>query len=136
DAFVVGCARHRPEYRPVLVAMGRQLDASALLAQLQKTDRPALDLLYIVSGDEPLLVIETGDALRAAAARAGFGERVSLILDARSDWSALIGATQNISLFGDRRLVDVSIPSGKPGKTGSETLLKLASMAQNGGLAD
>lgn len=116
--------------------MGRQLDAASLLAQLQKASTPALDPLYIVSGDEPLLVIEMGDALRAAAARAGYGERVSLILDARSDWSALIGATQNISLFGDRRLVDVAIPSGKPGKTGGETLLKLASMAQGGDLAD
>lgn len=116
--------------------MGRRLDADNLLSQLQKTPLPALDPLYVVSGDEPLLVIETGDALRAAAAQAGYRERISLILDARSDWSALIGATQNVSLFGDRRLVEVSIPTGKPGKVGGETLLKLAAMTESGSLTD
>src|SRR5690606_8103065 len=116
--------------------MGRRLDADSLLDQLRKTPTPSLDALYIVSGDEPLLVIETCDAIRAAATQTGYRERVSLVLDARSDWSALIGATQNVSLFGDRRLVDVSIPTGKPGKTGGETLQKLAAMMENGALAD
>ncbi|MBB5213577.1 DNA polymerase III subunit delta [Parapusillimonas granuli] len=116
--------------------MGRQLDPDSLIGQLRLASPPQLDTLYVVSGDEPLLVIETCDALRAAAARAGFGERISMTLDARSDWSSVIGATQNVSLFGDRRLVDVSIPSGKPGKTGADTLLKLAEMAGGGALAD
>lgn len=112
--------------------MGRRLDADSLLNQLKKTPAADLDALYVVSGDEPLLVIEACDAIRAAATQAGYRERVSLVLDARSDWSALIGATQNVSLFGDRRLVDVSIPTGKPGKTGGETLQKLAAMMENG----
>lgn len=115
--------------------MGRRLDADGLASQLEKAPT-SLDNLYVVSGDEPLLVIESCDALRAAAARAGYAERVSLILDARSDWSAVIGATQNVSLFGDRRLVDIAIPTGKPGKTGGDTLLRLADMAGSGGLAD
>lgn len=115
--------------------MGRRLDADTLLAQL-KTTPAHLDPLYMVSGDEPLLVIETCDALRAAAVQAGYAERVSLILDARSDWSAVIGATQSVSLFGDRRLIDVAIPSGKPGKTGSDTLLRLAAMVDGGKLQD
>ena len=115
--------------------MGRQLDFDALLSMLGRA--PAvLDPLYLVSGDEPLLIIEACDALRAAARAAGYQERVSLIMDARSDWSAVIGATQNVSLFGDRRLVDVAIPTGKPGKTGSETLVKLAAMISNGALTD
>ncbi|SHI28004.1 DNA polymerase III subunit delta [Pollutimonas bauzanensis] len=116
--------------------MGRRQDADSLLHQLKKTAPPQLDSLYIVSGDEPLLVIETIDALRAGALRAGYGERISLIMDARSDWSAVIGATQNVSLFGDRRLVDVAIPTGKPGKTGGEALLKLSAMVESGALAD
>lgn len=116
--------------------MGRQLDADSLIGQLNRSSPPSLDSLYIVSGDEPLLAIEACDALRAAANRAGFSERISMTLDARSDWSAVIGATQNVSLFGDRRLVDVAIPSGKPGKTGADTLLKLADMAGAGALAD
>lgn len=116
--------------------MGRRLDADSLLNQLKKTPTPTLDPLYVVSGDEPLLVIETCDAIRAAATQAGYRERVSLVLDARSDWSTLIGATQNVSLFGDQRLVDVAIPTGKPGKTGGETLQKLAAMVENRALTD
>lgn len=115
--------------------MGRRIDSDSLLHQLKKTPQQ-LDSLYIVSGDEQLLVIETIDALRAGALQAGYGERISLILDARSDWSAVIGATQNVSLFGDRRLVDVAIPTGKPGKTGGEVLLKLSAMVENGALTD
>jgi len=115
--------------------MGRRLDADSLASQLDKAPA-SLDPLYVISGDEPLLVIEACDALRAAAARAGYAERVSLILDARSDWSAVLGATQNVSLFGDRRLVDLAIPTGKPGKAGSDTLLRLADMAGSGALAD
>src|SRR5690554_8237362 len=115
--------------------MGRRLDADTLLAQL-KTSPAQLDPLYMVSGDEPLLVIETCDALRAAAVQAGYAERVSMTLDARSDWSAVMGATQNVSLFGDRRLIDLSIPSGKPGKTGSDTLIRLADMVAAAALPD
>ncbi|HUG59969.1 MAG TPA: DNA polymerase III subunit delta, partial [Candidimonas sp.] len=116
--------------------MGRRQDSDSLLHQLKKTTPPQFDSLYIVSGDEPLLVIETVDALRAGALAAGYGERTSLILDARSDWSAVIGATQNVSLFGDRRLVDIAIPTGKPGKNGGEVLLKLSAMVESGALAD
>ena len=114
--------------------MGRRLDASNLSNLLNKAS--ALEPLYLVSGDETLLVIEACDTLRAAARQAGYTERISLTLDARSDWSTLIAATQSVSLFGDRRLVEVAIPSGKPGKTGSETLLKLADMASSQALAD
>ncbi|NGM87454.1 DNA polymerase III subunit delta [Parapusillimonas sp. SGNA-6] len=116
--------------------MGRRLDADSLLFQLKKNPPPQLDNLYVISGDEPLLVIEAGDTVRAAAAAAGYRERVSLVMDARSDWSSVIGATQNVSLFGERKLVDVSLPTGKPGKTGGETLIKLADMVESHALAD
>ena len=111
--------------------MGRRLDIDRLLEQLEQASQ-ALDTLYVVMGDEPLLITEASDGLRAAASRAGYLERTSLVMDARSDWSALIAATQNISLFGDKRLVEVKLPSGKPGKTGGEALAKLASLAQAG----
>ncbi|MFC3339484.1 DNA polymerase III subunit delta [Paracandidimonas soli] len=115
--------------------MGRSLDADRFLKLLSE-ERPALDPLYLVSGDEPLLITEVADAVRAAASRLGFTERTSLVMDARSDWGAAIAATQNVSLFGDRRLVELQLPSGKPGKTGADTLGKLAAMAASGALAD
>jgi DNA polymerase-3 subunit delta len=115
--------------------MGRRLDINGLTQQL-KAAPPALDPLYIISGDEPLLVTEASDGLRAAAVRAGYAERISMIMDARSDWSALIGATQNISLFGERRLIDVAIPTGKPGRSGADNLQKLCAMLHDGRLVD
>jgi len=115
--------------------MGRRLDHDGLLQQLQQASA-ALAPLYVVTGDESLLVIEALDALRTAAAAQGYTERTRLILDARSDWSAVLGATQNVSLFGDRKLLDLSLPSGKPGKTGGETLEALAARLRNGELPD
>ncbi len=115
--------------------MGRRLDHEGLLQQLQQ---PSVQLapLYIISGDETLLIIEALDALRTAALAQGYSERTRLILDARSDWSAVMGATQNVSLFGDRKLLDLSLPSGKPGRTGGETLEALAGKVQRGELPD
>lgn len=118
-----------------LASMGHRLDIDTLLERLEKA-QDALAALYVVSGDEPLLVTEAMDGLRAAATRAGCSERISMMLDARSDWSAVIGATQNISLFGERRLVELKIPTGKPGKTGGDVLLRLTAMIQKGALAD
>jgi DNA polymerase-3 subunit delta len=116
--------------------MGRRLDPDSLSAVLEKTPIDTLGPLFVVSGDEPLLVIETTDTLRAAATAAGYTDRTQLTLDARSDWGALLAALQTVSLFGDRRLVTVSIPGGKPGKTGSETLQRVAELARNATITD
>ncbi|MFA7668048.1 MAG: DNA polymerase III subunit delta [Burkholderiaceae bacterium] len=115
--------------------MGRRLDHDGLLHQLSKASAP-LAPLYIVMGDEALLVIEVLDALRQACAAQGYTERTRLILDARSDWSAVLGATQNVSLFGDRKLLDLALPSGKPGRAGGDTLQALADMLRQGNLPD
>lgn len=115
--------------------MGTRLDADRFLRLLQET-APRLESLYVLSGDETLLVTELADAVRQAARRLGFAERTSLVMDARSDWSAALAATQNVSLFGDRSLVELNLPSGKPGKTGADALTRLAGMAQDGQLAD
>jgi len=108
--------------------MGQSLDAERLAEHLQRAGQ-RLAPLYTISGDEPLLVIEASDALRAAARDAGYTDRTSLIMDARSDWSAVFAATQSISLFGDKRILEVKLPTGKPGKAGAETLQKLALQA-------
>jgi len=81
-----------------------------------------LEPLYVVHGDEPLLALEAGDAIRAAARSAGVEEREVLVVEPGFKWDAFIGANANLSLFGGRRLVDLRIPSGKPGSEGGRAL--------------
>jgi DNA polymerase-3 subunit delta len=111
--------------------MARTADIGHELRRLNDPQEP-LGVLYTVSGDEPLLVTEAMDGLRAAATRRNYNERTSLVLDARSDWSAVMAATRNNSLFGDSCLVDLKIPTGKPGKTGGDVLAGLADSARRG----
>ena len=74
-------------------------------------------------GDEPLLAQEAGDAIRAAARASGCTERqVHTVAGAHFDWSGLLGASMAMSLFAQRQLIEIRIPSGKPGKDGSEAL--------------
>ncbi|MDN5842657.1 MAG: DNA polymerase III subunit delta [Alcaligenaceae bacterium] len=112
----------------------KRLDPDRLIEQ--SATAATLASCYVISGDEILPATEAGDALRAAAIRTGCTERLRFVLDARSDWSSLLAAGQNTSLFGERRLMEISVPTGKPGKTGSETLQKLAGMVAGGQLPD
>ncbi|MGB6009024.1 DNA polymerase III subunit delta [Castellaniella sp.] len=112
----------------------RTPDADQLIAQFASgRDLPPCTVL---SGDEILLVTEAADAYRAAATRQGCSERTHLVMDARSDWSTALMAARNTSLFGDLRMVEISLPTGKPGKTGADTLQALADMAAQGQLPD
>ena len=96
-----------------------QVRAEQLSAHLAKGLRP----LYAVWGDEPLLAQEALDTLRAAARAAGCTERqVHTVSGARFDWSSLLGASREMSLFSDRQLIEIRIPGGKPGKDGSDAL--------------
>jgi len=108
--------------------MAQALDADRLADHLQRAGQ-RLAPLYTVSGDEPLLVIEAVDAVRAAARAAGYTDRTTMVMDARSDWSAVMAATQSVSLFGDRRVLEIKLPTGKPGKAGADTLARLAAQA-------
>ena len=82
--------------------------------------------LYVVFGDEHLLAQEACDRIRASARAAGFTDRSVFTVERGFDWSALLGASQSMSLFGDRQLVELRIPTGKPGKEGAEALKTLA----------
>jgi DNA polymerase III subunit delta len=100
-----------------------QIRADQIQAQLQKELRP----LYTVWGDEPLLVQEAADAIRAAARAGGCTERqVHTVSGAHFDWSSLLGQSHAMSLFADRQLIEIRIPSGKPGKDGSQALQQYA----------
>src|SRR3954463_6578418 len=100
-----------------------QLAPAQLTAHLQKGLRP----LYTLHGDEPLLVQEAADAIRATARTQGYTERtVHTVAGAHFDWSAVLAAGGSLSLFADKQIVEVRIPSGKPGKDGSTALQHLA----------
>ncbi len=100
-----------------------QLAAAQLTQHLLRGLRP----LYTLHGDEPLLVQEAADAIRAAAREQGYTERtVHTVAGAHFDWSAVLAAGGSLSLFADKQIVEVRIPSGKPGKDGSAALQQLA----------
>src|SRR3954470_18445813 len=100
-----------------------QLAAAQLSQHLQKGLRP----LYTLHGDEPLLIQEAADAIRAAARSQGYTERtVHTVAGAHFDWSEVLAAGGSLSLFADKQIVEVRIPSGKPGKEGSVALQQRA----------
>ncbi|MDR2325333.1 MAG: DNA polymerase III subunit delta [Acidovorax sp.] len=103
-----------------------QLALNQLGAHLQKGLRP----LYTLHGDEPLQLQEAADAIRAAARAAGHTERsVYTVAGAHFDWSAVLAAGGSLSLFADKQMVEIRIPSGKPGKEGSAAIQQLAAQA-------
>ncbi len=100
-----------------------QMRADQLARHLKQAGEQGLRSVYTVWGDEALLVQEAADAIRTAALAAGYGERqVHTVAGAHFNWSGLLGQAQAMSLFSDRQLVEIRIPSGKPGKDGSDAL--------------
>jgi len=81
--------------------------------------------VYLVSGDEPLLAGEAADALRARARARGFSEREVLYMDRGADWNAARAAASALSLFASRRLIEIRLPSGKPGVSGGRALVEI-----------
>jgi len=94
------------------------LKGEQLAAHLERELRP----LYVLYGDEPLLVLEAGDAIRQRARQTGYSEREVLTVLPHFDWGQLLAAGGNLSLFGDKKLIDLRIPNGKPGRDGSAAL--------------
>ena len=91
-----------------------------------------LKSLYTLHGDEPLLQQEALDAIRVAARTLGFTERTShTVAGAHFDWSEVLASGGSLSLFADKQIVEIRIPSGKPGKDGSTALQQLADMSKD-----
>lgn len=95
-----------------------QLRFDQLDARLQKELKP----VYLVTGDEPLQHAEATDAIRAAARERGHTTREVFDAGADFDWGRLGEAADSLSLFADKRLVDLRLPSGKPGREGGAAL--------------
>ncbi|WP_194720845.1 DNA polymerase III subunit delta [Noviherbaspirillum malthae] len=95
-----------------------QLRADALETHLAKSLAP----LYVITSDEHLLALEAADRIRRAARAKGYSEREVLVVERSFKWGTLLAANQSQSLFGDRKLIELRIPTGKPGKDGGQAL--------------
>ena len=83
--------------------------------------------LYVLWGEEPLTLLESEDAIRAAAIQAGHTERKVHTVQGKFDWGKVFAGSDNFSLFASKNLLEIRIPSGKPGVEGGKALEKLAS---------
>ncbi len=86
-----------------------------------------LSYLYVVHGPETLLALEAADAIRGAARKAGYTERETYTMEAGFDSSILLNGSRNQSLFGERKIVELRIPSGKPGVEGAKIIERYCS---------
>ncbi len=96
-----------------------KIQANQLASHLKQGLAPC----YLVTGDEPLLIAESLDTIRAAAKAAGFTARDRHVATAGFDWSALRAAGASLSLFAEKRIVELTLPTGKPGTTGSAVIV-------------
>ena len=80
--------------------------------------------IYFLSGDEPLQLGEAADAVRRAAKTAGYDSRELLTVDTGFSWSEFLQAADSMSIFSEKKIIDLRIPSGKPGTEGSKALVK------------
>jgi DNA polymerase-3 subunit delta len=85
--------------------------------------------VYLISGDDPLLTGEAVDAVRLRARESGFTERDVHFMDRGGDWDAVLAAVASMSLFAERRVVEVRLPTGRPGVTGSRVLKRVIESA-------
>ncbi|NOT68283.1 MAG: DNA polymerase III subunit delta [Methylophilaceae bacterium] len=99
-----------------------RLPPQQLAQHLQQSLKP----LYVLTGDEPLAQRESLDAIRAATRVQGVDERTSWLVDRYFSWQQISAFGQSTSLFASQRLLEINIPSGKPGTEGSKVLQALA----------
>ena len=95
-----------------------RIDSEDLPRHLSK----GLGSLYVVHGEALLLAIEAADAIRTAAKEAGYSEREVIIAEQHFKWAELRNSAQSMSLFSSRKVIDLRIPSGKPGVEGAQAL--------------
>jgi DNA polymerase-3 subunit delta len=96
-----------------------RLKSEQLAGSLQKS----LGAVYLISGDEPLQIVELSDAIRQAAKHAGFLEREIFSTDTGFEWSEITTSSQSMSIFGDKKVIDLRIPTANFGNEGAKTLI-------------
>jgi DNA polymerase-3 subunit delta len=85
-----------------------------------------LQTIYLVSGDEPLLVNEAADAIRAAARKQGFAERELHVVERGFDWQELLADSRAMSLFAQRKIIEIRMANPTPGEQGADVIVELA----------
>jgi DNA polymerase-3 subunit delta len=95
-----------------------RIDSEQLPRRLER----GIDRLYTVYGEETLLALEAADRIRHHVRKAGHDEREVLTVESGFDWSQLAASGSSLSLFGSRRLLELRVPSGKPGTEGAEAI--------------
>jgi len=134
---------HRPFYRIIASASNRsqafpahesiqssasrsplivKISGDNLASQLAR----GLGPIYLVSGDEPLLVNEAADAIRARARQDGFTERDLHVVERGFDWQALLGESRSLSLFAQRKIIEIRMTNPTPGDQGAAAIIELA----------
>ena len=103
-----------------------RIDPERLPGHLAKLSEADLAPVYLVYGDEPLLVDECSSAIRQRAQALGYSERSVYTVESGFDWNYLYASTQAMSLFAQRRVLELRMPGGKPGDTGAKLLAQLA----------
>ncbi|HET6905406.1 MAG TPA: DNA polymerase III subunit delta, partial [Rhodanobacteraceae bacterium] len=98
--------------------------ASTLESFYKSLGKGELAPVYLIAGDEPLLLQEACDALRARARALGFAEREVLDVEGKFDWNQLARAAASMSLFSTRRLIELRVPTGLVGKEGSAAIVE------------
>jgi DNA polymerase-3 subunit delta len=98
-----------------------KIQANQLSTYLKKN----LARCYLVTGDEHLLVSEALDAIREAARQQGFSMRDSFVATTTFDWGQLRDSSANLSLFAERRIIELRLPTGKPGRVGGQAIVDL-----------
>ncbi|WP_394549808.1 DNA polymerase III subunit delta [Pantoea sp. SGAir0180] len=96
--------------------------------QLSAQLREGLRACYLLTGNEPLLLQESADAIRASAVAQGFEEHMSFTLDAQTDWDSLFVSCQSMSLFTQRQTLTLQFPENGPNAAIAEHLITLASL--------
>lgn len=99
-----------------------RLNPEQLSSHLRNTLLP----VYLVAGDEPLQIMEVMDTLRAAARGRGYAVREVLDVDRSFDWASLYNAANSMSLFAEKRILELRLPSGAPGADGGQALVEYA----------
>ena len=98
--------------------------AKLRMDQINSQLKQALAPVYLITGDEPLLVQEAADSIRSAAKRQGFDERERHQSGGQFDWGQLFASSQSLSLFSSKKLIELHIPNGKPGDKGSKAIVE------------